>query len=232
MKTAVSFAVLAALSLTGFVRAADINDPNIFNPTGGPSATAVSSSTYGGVDLPSYAVDSGYGGNQFFFDDGDGNQRLSLSNFSAPSGIATLRFFDTEEYQDSRVAADVTVYYSLTNYAAQTSAFVLNPANYTPLNGGVAYTLPLGNGGSGQYYGTGIDSAPQPGLYGYYDDLSVPVPVGTQSLLFHFDSDGIGKGFTEIQGFAAAPEPSTYAMMAAGFVLLGFCLRRRIAQSL
>ena len=65
--------------------------------------------------------------------------------------------------------------------------------------------------------------------WGYYDDLAVNIPTGTQSLLFDFGNPGIGKGFTEIEAYAAAPEPSTYAMMFAGAALVAFCLRRKAA---
>jgi hypothetical protein len=233
MKSA-SFWLVSGLvvSLGGFVRAADINDPNIFNPTNGPDATAASTSTYGG-DLAQYAVDTGTGYNQFFFGDYQGStsdEELSIAGFSAPSGIATLRFFDAEEYEDGRVATSVVIYASSTDYAGNAGA--LTNGNYTALNGGAAYNLPLGgNNGNGHgnvYYSTGVDSAGDNGTWGHYDDLSVAVPAGTQSLLFDFQTNGIGKGFTEIQGFAAVPEPSTYAMMFAGLVALGFCLRRRL----
>jgi hypothetical protein len=230
MKSSRIWLVLGTVvSLSGSLRAADINDPNIFNPTGGPDATAVSSSTYGGVDLPTYAVDTGSGYNQFFFNDFAGEETLSISGFSAPSGIATLRFFDTEEYQEGRVATTVTIYASSTNYASSTSAVALNTANYTALNGGAAYTLPIGAGTDGAYYSTGVDSTGDNGEWGYYDDLAVNIPTGTQSLLFDFGNPGIGKGFTEIEAYAAAPEPSTYAMMFAGAALVAFCLRRKAA---
>jgi hypothetical protein len=46
--------------------------------------------------------------------------------------------------------------------------------------------------------------------------------------------DGASPGFlgiNEFQVVAEAPEPSTYAMMLAGVVFLGFCARRRVAQA-
>ena len=212
------------MTLAGLSHAASITDPNIFNPGGAP-ATTVSSSTYGS-DFSSYAVDSGPDYNQFFFGDFAGDESLSISNFSAPSGIATLRFFDTEEFEESRVATSVVIYVSTTNYASNPVA-ALNPAHYTALNGGTAFNLPIGAGTDGAYYSTGIDSAGDDGVSGHYDDLSLAIPAGTQSLLFDFGSPGIGKGFTEIEGFAPVPEPSAYAMMVAGMGLLGFCLRRK-----
>jgi len=231
MKSLHSTSLLAAsflMALIGTGRAASISDPNIFNPGSDP-ATAVSSSEYNSGDAPSNAVD--LGGNQFFFNDGQAggtHETLSLTNFSDPDGIGTLRFYDTEEYEQGRLAQTVSIYTS-TTVESSTSA-----ADYTFLG---TYTLPtVANepGTNGLTYTTASYAGTSNGSFDYYDDLTgLDIASDTKSILLDFGpTPGIGYGFTEIQGFAPTPEPSTYAMMLGGLVLLGFCVRRKLALSL
>jgi hypothetical protein len=87
------------------------------------------------------------------------------------------------------------------------------------------YTLPTEANspvGAGSSYDTASYSGTSNGNYDYYDDISgLNIGSSTQSLLFNFGVNrGIGDGFTEIQGFDAAPEPSTYALLGLGLVSL------------
>ena len=219
-----AYTLLAAAVLTtlaGISHAATISDPNIFNPGSSP-ATANSSSEYNSGDAPSNAVD--LGGAQFFFNDGQAggtHETLSLTNFSDPEGINLIRFYDTEEYEQGRLAKTVSIY---TSTSVQTSTMssdytFLGTFNLATMTGaantnGLTYTTP-------SYAGTSNRS------FDYYDQIPVNITSSTKSILLDFGpTPGIGYGFTEIQGFSV-PEPSTYAMMLASLTFLGFCIRRK-----
>ena len=224
LNLAIAFATVALTMFPCVTKAATVSDPNLFN-----SATVTTTPGYPGFS--SSALTDG-GSAQFFFSDNSTDSLLSLSGLSTPGGIDSIRFYDTEEYQPTRVAKTVTIYASST---VPTVGSLLDSTQYTLVG---TFPLPLGSNG---YYSGGVDSNilaanpgynPQPGgynqiSYGSYDTLNLNIAAGTQSLLFDFgpaQSDGngtLGQGFTEIQGFAAAvPEPSTYALMIMGVGLL------------
>jgi hypothetical protein len=216
MKFALSGLVVAAVlvSLTVSARAASVTATNIFN-TGSFQATATSSSEYNGGDGPQNAVDlNGY--NQLFFNDGQaGNETLSLTNFSDPSGIDTLRFYDTEEYEAGRLAGSVTIY---TSTSVETST---SSADYTLLGNFALPTMSNSAVTNGHSYTT-ASYAGTNGVYDYYDDLTgLGIGSNVKSILLDFGpTPGIGYGFSEIQGFAATPEPSTYALIGLGLLAL------------
>jgi hypothetical protein len=219
----VSSCLFLAIASTGLVHAASVSDPNIFNPGAAP-ATAVSTSEYSGGDAPSNAVDL-TGNGQFFFGDGQaGDQTLSLTDFSAPSGIDTIRFFDTEEYEQGRLAQSVSIYTS-TGATSSTST-----ADYTFLGTFSLPTISNAAGTNGLTYATPSYAGTSNGKYDYYDDVTdLGIGADTKSILFDFGtSPGIGYGFSEIEGFAAAPEPSTYALMGLG--LAAFVLVARLRR--
>lgn len=220
----ISSYLFLAIAMMSSTRAANVSDPNIFNPGAAP-ATAVSTSEYNGGDAPTNTVDlNGYG--QFFFSDGQSfgtDLTLSLSNFSAPSGIDTIRFFDTEEYETARLATSVTIYTS-TSETTSTSA-----ADYTLLG---TFSLPTMAGTpntNGLTYTTASYAGTTNGVFDYYDDVTnLGIAPSVKSILFDFGPvHGIGDGFSEIQGFAAVPEPSTYALMALGLAAMVFAARLR-----
>jgi hypothetical protein len=220
-----------------------IADLNIFN-TGTSQATVTQNTTYPGFN-PATVVDGSTNGTVFAdylrqggSDTTINDQLMSLSNFSDPGGITSLRFYDIDQYEAGRVADQVTIYYSTSALTANS----LNPANYTALNGGAAYTLPISSTMSNNAYTGGTD--PHNGFA--YDTLAnLAIPAGTTSILFDFGpdrdhnggpaSDGsdssdynVGAGFAEIQAFGPVPEPSTYAMVILSLAGVAFLARRRL----
>jgi hypothetical protein len=209
---------LLAVSLSG--HAASVTDVNIFN-TGTSSATVSTSTPYSTASFPLSGVDDLSGTNnenQFFFEDGGPENILTLSNFSDPTGINTIRIYDAQEYELGRVATSVTIYTSTIN---QTS---ITPGDFTLLG---TYDLPIGTNG---FYVTGEDSAGANSYYSMYDDVTgLNIAPGTESILFDFGHAGnIGVGVTEIQGFEV-PEPSTYALMFGAVAMLALAIRRKLA---
>jgi hypothetical protein len=208
-------------TLAGIANAATISDPNIFNH--GTAATTASSSEYNSGDAPSNAVD--LSGNQFFFNDGQpggSHETLSITNFSAPAGIDYFRFYDTEEYEQGRLAKTVSIYTS-TSVTSST-----DPADYTLLGTFSLATMTGAANTNGLTYTTASYAGTSNGVYDYYDQLRVGgITSTTKSVLFDFGpTPGIGYGFTEIQAFNV-PEPSTYALMIGGLAFLGFCVHRK-----
>ena len=145
---------------------------------------------------------------------------LSLSGFSAPSGIDSLVFYDYPTY-GQRTASSVTIYTSTANTAGS-----LNTSDYTLLG---TFALPTGANQTG--FTEGTDAASSSG----FDVLSgLGIAAGTQSLLFGLPDTNpqYGTALTEIQAFPA-PEPSSWQCMivllaaAGGYGLV----RRRQANS-
>jgi hypothetical protein len=215
---------------------------NIFNPTGLSTAQATVSANTSYPGFSTAKVDDGTANGFVFGDylrpgqtDTTNDQLMSITGFSDPSGISSLRFFDIDNYESGRVADQVTIYYStsaLTGNSLSTSA-------YTELGN---YSLPISSTTSNNAYTSGTTSDGDA-----YDTLSgLLIPAGTTSILFDFgaernhnggpSTDGtdpnnynVGVGFEEIQAFAPIPEPSTNAMMLGALAILGFCFRRKLA---
>jgi len=231
-----------AASLVGFstlsLSAQIISTPNVFNDGVDTPAFVTMNSTYSSNFLPpnvddlttAQSVFGDYnrgGGSNTDLDD----QLMTITGFSAPTGIDSLVFFDTgNDYEPGRNATQVTIYYSTSEIDSD------NPSDYTAaLNGGAAYTLGLGS--NGRYENAATDGS---GVF--YDTLSLNIPGDAQSLLLDFGGENlayalpdandyyVGAGFSEIQAFAAAPEPSVYALMTAGLLALaGLGRLRRLA---
>jgi hypothetical protein len=223
-----------------------ISTPNIFNDGTDPAALVTVDSDYSYGSFPTSNVDNLSAGGQFVFGDYHRNgsttnpvvndQLMSISGFSDPTGIGSLRFFDLNQYEVGRVATQVTLFYTK---ATLTGAAALNPANYLVLNGGAAYSLPTDLNSNNGYTG-GTDAAS--GVN--YDTLTgLSVPTGTKGILLDFGAERdayngntyfVGSGFQEIQAFGDAvvvPEPSTWAMMIGGLAFLGLCIRRKSAST-
>jgi hypothetical protein len=224
MKTsAAAFLLLPAFllgqTMLGHAVTGDITTPNIFS-----GAAADASTTHSG-GWSAAAIDDGGGigaTQQFVFDDGPqagSPQLLNISGFDASSGINSITFYDSATGQ--RAAPSVIIYTStsiLTNN--------LNPADYTALNGGLAFTLPTDAGVPPSSYIEGADTSGSGRGFDTLSDLNIP--VGTQSILFDFGTGtGEGYGLAEIQGFAAIPEPGTWALLLGGVGLLALVYRRR-----
>lgn len=229
----IAMTVVACLSAKGQL----ISNANIFND-GTTTATVTMNSTYPGF-LPSAAVNRAT--TQAVFGDynrgGSSNttiddQLMTISGFNAASGIGSIRFYDTgNAYELGREAQQVTIYYSLSVTNSQSTS------DYIALNGGAAFTLPLSST-TKRYQTIGSDST---GGVAYDTLNGLLIPAGTKSLLLDFGPEtdsfrsasptyDVGVGFTEIQGFAPVPEPSTYALLAAGgLALLGLARVRRTA---
>lgn len=227
--------LLGILPLT--LSAQTTSDSNIFN-SGSGAATVTVNSEYGESQFHKASVDD-RSDSQFFFGDyqrtGGSNttiddQLMSLSGFDATTGIDSLRFYDGEQFEVGRVALQVTIYESSSDTTS------LNLADYTALNGGNPFTLAVGANG---FYidGTSTNSGT------HYDTLTdLGIAAGTQSLLFDFGPERystggstpangsdyhVGVGFKEIQGFAAVPEPGTYALLLGGVAALAGFMRLR-----
>lgn len=224
----VSIALFVPLAVRGQL----ITDANVFN-TGAHEATVTMSTEYGEGQFPRQDAVDRTTSQTFFGDYQRGGtdpssdvQLMTISNFSAPTGITSLVFFDPNQYEPGRVATQVTIYYSFSNTTSQdTTAFFA-------LNGGNPYTLALSSGG---HYTTASSGT-------YFDELSsLAIPAGVQSLLLDFGPDReaygggptdyhVGVGFQDIQAIAAVPEPSSYAMFAASLMgLVGWLRLRRVA---
>ncbi len=221
----VCFALAIAAALLTDARAATVSDLNIFND-GTTQATANSTTTYGGFSVNS--IDDRNGDTQFFFADAftGSPEILSLSGFNATAGISTLRFYGQQEFEIRRVPLTVTIY---TSAFTLTGTASLTESNYTLLG---TYALPatLDVPNNHAYYTTGTDSTGGDGNYGKYDDLTnLGIAAGTKSILFDFgvETQG-GRGLSEIEGFAAVPEPSTYALMGVGALALIVLARRQV----
>jgi hypothetical protein len=229
-------AAAVLMTLAGNAKAQIINNTNVFN-NGVTQATVVTTDGYNenpGAFPPSNIDERGTG--QFFYADFQNvtlpEQYMSLTGFNAGIGIQAFNFFDGAQYEPGRVATQVTIYYSTSALTGNS----LNPADYTALNGGLPYNLPISSTSSDNSYTSGTDVAT--GIN--YDTISgLDIPVGTKSILFDFgtnrksNGDGtgynVGMGFSEIQAIEATPEPSTWAMMLGGLAVLGFCIRRKSA---
>jgi PEP-CTERM motif len=214
--TAAGFLIGASLSASALT--ANSSTPNIFS-----GANADASSSFPGRS-PSAVVDGLATGNnttEFFFNDsqdGISPEFLNISGFDASSGIDSITFFDGNA--GDRTAPSVVIYTSTSNLTND-----LNPADYTALNGGLAFTLPTGE--SDSIYTEGSDSAVGSADNGFDTLTGLDIPTGTQSILFDFGTVSSSSGLAEIQGFAAVPEPATYAMMFAGLGLLVLVRRLR-----
>ena len=210
--TATSLSSLSAHAVT-----ADSSTPNIFSGASVDANSIFSSGAYS----PSSVVDglaNGAISTEFFF--GNTNpELLSIAGFSAPAGIDSITFFNTNAGQ--RAAPSVIIYTSTSDLTND-----LNPADYTALNGGVAFTLPTDAGVPPSGYTEGLDSAASGADFGFDTLTGLDIPVGTQSILFDFGSPVQAAGLSEIQGFAAAPEPGTYALLGVGALVLAWRLRR------
>jgi hypothetical protein len=218
-----------------------ITTSNIFND-GTTQATVLTDSAYSTGAFPYSNIDNLSGSGEFVFGDyarfsdppvnpSVNDQRMSITGFSDPTGIGSLRFFDGANYEVGRVATQVTIYYSKSAATGNS----LNLSDYHVLNGGVAYTLSADlNSNNGYQDGTDVATGIN------YDELTgLSIPIGTKSILLDFgaERDGYnastyftGAGFAEIQAFGDAvvvPEPSTWAMMFAGLAFLGVCIRRK-----
>lgn len=232
MKTWLLTLLLASILFVGQTltsRAADSTTANIFS-----GQTVFANSLYNASFKYSGAVDgiaTAYNGSnpgvytsEFVFADKASAAQpdlLSISGFTASAGIDSITFFGTREYGSNRAETSVIIYTSTTDFA--TSADALNTANYTALNGGIAFSLPTN--ASHSTFSEGVDSA---GSTQDFDTLTgLDIPVGTESILFSFTRPGTsGPGFSEIQGFAAVPEPSTWLLLGLGGVaLIGFSRR-------
>ena len=219
-----------------------IATPNIFND-GTTQATVTTDSDYNTGSFPQSNIDNLSASGLFVFGDYARNgstsnptvndQNMSISGFTDPTGIASLRIFDGNNYEVGRVATQVTIYYT---QSTLTGAALLDKSNYNVLNGGLAYNLPADlNSINGYTGGTDVASGIN------YDELTgLSAPAGTKSILLDFGPERdaynsntyfVGAAFAEIQAFGgvAAPEPSTYAMMLGGMALLGLLIRRKVA---
>jgi hypothetical protein len=213
--TATSLSSLSARAVT-----ADSSTLNIFSGASVDANSVFSSGAYS----PSSVVDglaNGATSTEFFFGNTD-PELLSIAGFSAPAGIDSITFFNTQAGQ--RAAPSVIIYTSTSDLTTD-----VNPADYTALNGGLAFTLPTDAGVPPSSYTEGLDSASGGADFGFDTLTGLDIPVGTQSILFDFGSPTQAAGLSEIQGFPAVPEPSTWAMMGLGAVGLLFLARRRLA---
>jgi hypothetical protein len=231
-----ALAGLAALLLPIGLHGQTIADSNIFT-----GATPTPNNEYNDGIFSKFNVNDGTA-SQFYFSDSSTDSTLTFSGFSDPSGINSIRFYDAETYQVARVATQVTVY-ATSNTLTGTSALE-DKGNYTEVG---YFTLSTGPGG---YYDGGVDAnvaASHPGYapsgdytgtgYGSFDTISgLNLSANTKEVLLDFgaaqysdEGYNVGQGFTEIQAFAVAPEPSTYAMMLGGLAILGLCVRRKLA---
>jgi hypothetical protein len=226
---------LTSLLISTGLHAQTIGDTNVFT-----GATPTPNNEYNDGIFSKFNVNDGTA-SQFYFNDGSTGSTLTFSGFSDPSGINSIRFYDGETYQVARVATQVTVY---ATSSTLTGAALEDESNYTEVG---YFTLSTGPGG---YYNGGVDAnvaASNPGYdpsgdytgtgYGSFDTISgLGIAANTKEVLLDFGpaqySDqgyNVGQGFTEIQAFAATPEPSTWAMMFGGLAILGFCVRRKLA---
>ena len=237
-KHGLSLAVLAALSLAAAhsAQAQTTLDANVF---AGQTATATDPFPNATLANPSNFTDGGT--TPFVFADNTGPEIASISGFN--SGIGDIRFFDAPDFQFSRLSPSVIIGYSSTANAG------LNPASYTLLNNGTAFTLATSNGGNDYLTPTNPAQAQTgpasngSGTIHFSDVANLNIPTGTQSVLFEFtvatDPNGsFGSGVTEIQGFApaiaAAPEPAQTAALAffgLGLGVLMFKARKRAANT-
>jgi hypothetical protein len=219
-----NFPILIALvtatslsSLSVHAATADSSTSNIFSGAAVDANSIFSSGAYS----PSSVVDglaNGGDSTQFYF--GNTNpELLSITGFSAPAGIDSITFFNTQAGQ--RAAPSVIIYTSTSDLTND-----LNPADYTALNGGLAFTLPADASVPPSSYTEGLDSASGGADLGFDTLTDLNIPTGTQSILFDFGTVTQASGLSEIQGFAAVPEPSTYALMGLGALVLAWRLRR------
>jgi len=188
---------------------AQTGDPNLFTP----ATTVTVNSTYPNAAFDSQnLVDGGIASHVFA--EGNVNQRYALSGFSAPDGIAMLRFFDEPQFSE-RIMIDVTVYYSTNDHSGQSTAFQLNTANYL---GGTFYDMPSIAGvndlNTEDYFQIATNPEEFSMTYGspsaraiHYADIAVGLPAGTRSILLLATPSAIsgqGAGLTEIQAFVPA----------------------------
>ena len=210
--------IIAALTLGALPASAvvTVGDSNIFNS----SLTVAVSGTFDNAAFDaSHLVD---GTNNAFVFDNSNISQASISGFN--SGIETLRFFDTPSYTD-RLVLSVDVYFS----SSLTSSLLIGDYTYEG-------SYIVGPSTDGDLYVNKTDPAEHPlasdpatvpaNVIGYADVTGLSIPDGTQSILLVTTAPrDIGAGLSEIQGFAAVPEPSSAALLGLAGLVLG--LRRR-----
>ena len=138
--------------------------------------------------------------NGLIFGNSDTDQRVAITGFN--SKIVDIRFFSSPS-DPGRFPSSLSVYYSTSSTTSLTSSSYTGLLFATPALNGSAFT-------------------PVAGSTAAYIDLYVNAPVGTQSLLFDIGSaNGEGDRISELQAFAAVPEPSSLSLcvLSAGFLI-------------
>ncbi len=136
--------------------------------------------------------------NGLIFADSDTDERVAVTGFN--SKIGDIRFFSSPT-DLGRFPSSLTIYYSANSTTSLTSS------SYT---GVLLPTTAL----------SGLTFTPVAGSTAAYMDFYVNAPVGTQSLLLDIGgANGEGDRISELQAFAAAPEPSSLCLIAASFLI-------------
>jgi len=219
-------AALIAMSLTS-AHATSVTDFDLFTPaqTVTVSDTFLNSVFNGGNQL---LVDGTTDGHVFADRNGE-PQYIGITGFN--SDIDTLRFFDHPQFSE-RTSQSVDIYYSPLN---QTS---LLPASYTFLGSFVLPTLNVsGIGGIGNddifatptFGPTDIASALQFGggqVVSFAELTGLGIPSATQSVLLDMGLNLFGTGLSEVQAYAAVPEPTSLALLLGTGMVVLVCGRR------
>jgi PEP-CTERM motif len=200
----------------------------------GDTFTVGSSNIYV-TDLGAYAVTSGFGSGPVSSDG------VTITAFTAVLYNETT---DTKIGSvDIPIGATVTDSFAFAPFSAELLAnqtyavtdFIVTPATEVTLSGYEKTPFAIVNGGSGSDpiltagTGTSFSSASSNDVYTVYSSSAAPdpstVPTSGNSGYYAFGGGNLEYSFTA----PSVPEPSTYALLLGGFVLLAGYLRRRSA---